>query len=414
MAGLTAYITDLLGNHLALVGAIPAKDGGNSTYADAELCGPRTGKVRIAATDRTAIEAMRARVGSRMLKIYYRPPTTTVAKLAFWGVAARPVSRMGGRVMEVTATDATIVAKRAFAAILGKPGGDDGVTIDGAGVEAIWASLVDIAIAVSVPTAGVVVKGGRHGSSAPGVKAAISDGQDYQSLIDTLADAIDGPDWDLVPLDTTLGEAPVGMTTSAWNALKASSAKSAFYSQLHTWDRKGNDLTGLIFFQFGTGVDNLADLEIEEAGDQTINVAAVGVSGGKDTVIAGFGVDLVSAGEVGLYGAYTSLAIDAKGADADAVAQQTAQAQVGAYADAPVFLTLTVKKDELARFYPVHTYDTGDFVSVGGESGALLIPYAGDWVKQVPARVTKWALQEDAQGRVQQTTTVVVGDPEED
>lgn len=415
MRGLTAFITDLVGNHLAMVKSIPAPGGGNQTFVGVDLCGPRTAKVRISAGDHTAIGAMRARAGSRMLKVYYLPPTVEEAALAFWGVAGRPVAKMGGRVLEVGATCPTLRAKRAFPGIFSQPGGAEGVTVDGKGLEDIWGLQVDTAIAVGCPGPGVVPTGGRHGSVDSVVKAVITEGQSFQDYIDTLSDAIDGPDWDLRPLDTTLGEAPEGLSSGAWASLKSASAASAFYAQLHTYDRKGNDLRDLVYFGFGTAPDNLEDLEVEEAGEQTINATTTAVTqGDEDTSTSGYGIDMDSILEIGVYSSQSSISIDAGRGDPAVVAQQTADGQIGAYGYAPVFLTMTVKKDELAKFYPFHNYEHGDWVTVSGESGALLIPYMGDFVKQVPARVTRIELQEDPEGRVQQTTTVVVGDFEED
>lgn len=406
---LFSYITDLQGNHLALVRAIPAPDGGNGTFAGVELNGARTAKVRIAAWDTTAVRAIQARPLSRMLKVYYRPPGVAHAKLVVWAVIQRPVASMGGRVIEVSAVDATARAKRAFASFYGPPGIDGKVRVDGTGIELTWAKLLTTARSIGAPDPGVLPEGGRHGTPHPGTEFAISEGASFGDLIDTISDAADGPDWDLKPVDRFRDEVPSGISEDLWETLKELEVANPIYTQLHTYDRKGNDLRDLIHFGFGTGPDNLADLEVEVAGDQTANVSIVGVTGGsKEEPIRGLAASPPSIFGVGLYVSSTSLSVDEGTGNREALAQGTANTQIAVYSNAPVFLTLTVKKDELARFYPFHSFEHGDIITVSGESGNILIPYRGEWVKEVPARVSAIGLTEDAQGRVQQTLTVLV------
>lgn len=435
--GLTCYLSKLDGTGRVLLGQRVPTSEGSTAQVIVPLNDARTASVRVSMYDPFAMAAL-GPAYSRLLWVYYKPTILHTAKLVFLGPVHDPVWGYGDAVVTLNAHDPSIWAKK-HNHRYGDIVVDRGYTIDGRGMRDLWSS--------AVPIESQIERGIKH----PGVLWGYDDtprltrpptkdyGKDpanssiaYTSKVDRsknvyesmtelsqvagLETGVGGPDWDLLPLDVK-DKSSYYSREDGVRRDRASRPEQVganiWYAQLDTYINKGRELFQTVQFQYGFGMDNLDDIEINNDGDQEVNYSVVAYPGGesnkRDTTHRARYHNEPAWLDHGIIQNWVS----SSNPDPEAVLKLKAKSFVDAYGWAPNFVNVRVRPDSYfkpedgPRKYAFFDFEHGDRVRVGAKRGYAKFFVNGQPTNYANARVTQVQLSDDENGQTTQFVEMV-------
>jgi hypothetical protein len=370
-------ITDLESNVLAT-----AWDHNGGEVA-CPLSDSRTAKLTLPMAS-PIIRAGHGRALDRMLKVTYVPFDAEHGDddyLVFWGVILTPNYNFSDGTVELNAHDPSIWWKKNNHRY-GDYVVDEGYPIDGRGFRLLIESALPLPqqLARGVPHPGIYwgwndvpnqgPKPADPANPAPGDGAysVVQRGQQVWETVTQLCGQVDGPEWDLLPVDARhqryIRDADTGTRSYA-------GVGAGYYVQLNTYEEKLVDRRASVAWHYGIGSQNLSELEWTPDGNAVVNYAVEVFPGGQsrrqDTQRRALWHNEASWLKYGIYEKWESS--NAKDFD-KRVLLAKAKAWVQAYNEPPSFFTATAQPEGSARAAPhafMRDFELGDLMTVAGQ-----------------------------------------------
>lgn len=316
--------------------------------------GSRSAQVDVSMFD-PIVQHLAGKPYARMLRCYDDD------ELIFWGPAKLLTGKMGPGTLTIAAMDPTIRLIRhqlrrgdlADAPVPLSEGNDDKgqVTVDYNGLRMLMDAGLNTTEQTDrgVPNLGIDY-GDQTATAAPDSRMQFDRGTPVFDAMQQLSSSVSadasGPDFDIRPLDDYDGQ----------------------YAVLDTFDRQGEDLSHSIQFHYGTGLQNLEDLEYTDGSQYTSHVHVLS----RDLSHRITAANVESSAETGPYVDWDTTDFDTSNID-DTAAEETLRAFGEEYLQAysrPLFtVDLTLPLQSRASLRVGVDYHMGDTVSVAGRRG---------------------------------------------
>lgn len=292
----------------------------------------------------------------RCLRVYYRD------KLVFWGAVHLGEAAMGDGTVRLSATDPSLMLIHHYLrrgdldGALNASNGDKGtVTIDHLGLR----QLRDAGTTEHFPRLGII-NGTNDFPAAPDSLMGVFRGDELWGTMQQLAASL-GPDFELEPVEGIAGA----------------------YAKLNTYKRQGSDVSKRVAFHYGTGLQNLQDLQFT-VGSKFISMAHVLSRDGRYRVTSANAEALL---ELGQYTDWDATDYDAKQATAsaaEAVLSAYGHDIIRAYGRPLLTVDLLLPQEAEGEGYQYLTdYKVGDTIGAAGRADAIELPDSTYRITQV-------------------------------
>lgn len=340
----------------------------------------RTAQVTVSLFDPIAAAVARGTSYARMLRAYYR------GQPVYWGaINQRKVNYKAGT-MTLSSSDRLLSLVRhflrrgdaaSFPMLLTGPNDEANIDINAIGMRLLRDAGVNTIeqTARDMPDLGII-NGDDDGTEYPdGLQIGVKRGDQITNTMRQVSQSL-GPDFELEPIDDIVGA----------------------YARLNTYGFQGNDVSAAVQFHFGTGLENLEDLEETEGIEYVTHVHVLDREGRYRVTRA----NIDASDATGAYVKWEPTEYDTHGIPADKVEEvltQYATAILKAWSRPLSGYALTLHPGTDEKLQYLRDYRVGDTVGLAGRQGAA--------ETDDPVRITGVRLKQNVDNQIQPVIEVV-------